>query len=195
MDPYLYPGTNVLRNVPGIQDAALLDRFEATATAFRLFQLTERPVAGKFDRVHLYRIHFHIFQDVYPWAGEVRTVEISKADSLFALTPHIVSSLDHSLGNLANERHLRGLAPEHFCRRAAFYLGELNAIHPFREGNGRAQREFLRHLAVHNQFDLDWTPISRERMIEASRDSFRGSNAGFEAILREAIVTPSQKFY
>jgi cell filamentation protein len=187
MDPYVYPGTNVLRNLRDIRDPEQLDRFEAIATARRLAELGCEPIGNTFDAIHLRAIHRYIFQDVYAWAGEIRTVEIAKPSALFALKQHIVTALDKTFGDLAKEHQLAELELAEFCSRAAYYLGEINAIHPFREGNGRAQREFIRQLSVHNGYDLDWTKVTRQQMMEASRESFRASCEGLERILRAAI--------
>jgi len=80
------------------------------------------------------------------------------------------------LSKLALEKHLKELNAPAFIKRAAFFLGEINAAHPFREGNGRTQREFIRQLANGAGFTLYWRRIARERMIEASRDSFITGN-------------------
>ena len=160
MDPYVYPGTTVLRNLRDIRDA-------------------ER---------HLQVIHHHIFQDVFEWAGDFRTVNISKSGDPFAFHQHIVSSVDKLCADLKREWHLAGTDAEHFANRGAYYLGEMNAIHPFREGNGRTQREFIRQLGVRNNgLVLDWGQISREEMIEASRRSLRVDNTGLEQVLKKAL--------
>jgi cell filamentation protein len=187
MDPYVYPETNVLRNLRDIRDANLLGEFEAEATARRLRQLEHKPIRGGFDTQHLQAIHHHIFQDVYPWAGEFRTVNISKSGDPFAFKEHIVSSLEKTLGELQSEQNLKGTDLNRFANRGAYYFGEINAVHPFREGNGRAQREFIRELAVQNGYELDWTHVSQEQMIEASRHSLRVDNAGLEQILKLAL--------
>jgi cell filamentation protein len=187
MDPYVYPGTNVLRNLRDIRDDALLSEFEAEASARRLRQLERKPLTGAFDTRHLQAIHRHIFQDVYEWAGKFRTVNISKAGAPFAFKEHIVSSLDKTFGELRDEHYLTGADAALFCNRAAYYLGEINAIHPFREGNGRAQREFIRELAVRNGYTFDWSRVSQEEMIEASRHSLRVDNSGLEQVLRSAF--------
>jgi cell filamentation protein len=181
MDPYVYPGTNVFRNLRNIRDADLLNQFEAEASSRRLRQLEHRPLKGSFDTRHLQAIHRHIFQDIYDWAGKFRTVNISKSSDTFAFHEHIVSCLDQAFANLKQD-----VRP--FAARAAWYLGEINAAHPFREGNGRAQREFIRQLAVSNGWQIDWTKISRDQMIEASRQSLRISNAGLEDLLRTALT-------
>lgn len=82
-DPYTYTGTDVLRNLLDIRDRNQLAAFEANATAGRLIELDATPVGGGFDLPHLKSIHRYIFQDVYAWAGEFRTVNISKSGHLF----------------------------------------------------------------------------------------------------------------
>jgi len=91
-------------------------------------------------------------------------------------------------GELSEERHLRGLNQERFAGRLAQTLGTLNAVHAFREGNGRAQREFVRELAYKNSYWIDWSKVSREELYQASDASFmRGDNTFFEKLLRRAI--------
>lgn len=190
MDPYVYPGTNVLKNLRDIRELEKLAEFEAIATVRRLVELERSAVGGKFDMAHLRSIHRHIFQDVYPWAGEIRTVNISRSGQFpFAFSDRIAGCLETLFSALANERFLDGLAAGKFCNRAAFYMGELNAIPPFRDGNGRTQREFIRQLARRNGFSLDWTRVTRDQMGEASKLSFqRGDNSGLEEILVRAAV-------
>jgi cell filamentation protein len=187
MDPYVYPETNVLRNLRDIRDAEQLSKFEAITTSRRTIELEHEPIQGRFDRWHIQAIHHHIFQDVYEWAGDFRTVNISKSGDPFAFPQHIVSSLDKICGELTRELPFASGDPERFASRGAYYLGEINAIHPFREGNGRTQREFIREIALHNTLMIDWRQVSREEMIEASRRSLRIDNAGLEQILRKAL--------
>ena len=188
MDPYVYPGTNILRNLHGIRDPELFDRFEADASSNRLSQLERKPTKGSFDAAHLRTIHRHIFQDVFDWAGKFRTVNISKSGDSFAFHDFIASCLDSLCAKLQKEQHLAGLDMAQFAKRAAFYLGEINAIHPFREGNGRSQREFFRQLAFRNGYALDWKTVTREQMLEASIESFKtGRTTGLEAIIRGAL--------
>ncbi len=171
-DPYIYPGTDVLRNIPDIRDPQLLVAFEANATVARLAELDAAPLMGGFDNAHLRAIHKYIFQDVYSWAGEFRTVNISKGGHLFGAATFIEPALQDVLRKLFAEDYLRQTDPELFARRAGFYLGEINAVHPFREGNGRAQREFIRTLGAQTGFVIDWSRITRDQMIAGSRESF-----------------------
>jgi cell filamentation protein len=187
MDPYVYPETTVLRNLRDIRDAGQFTRFEAIATTRRTIELEHEPILGRFDPRHLQSIHRHIFQDVFEWAGDFRTVNISKSGDPFAFHQHIFSSLERMCEGLERERYLTDRDLESFATRGAYYLGELNAIHPFRDGNGRAQREFIRELGLQSGLLLDWTRISREEMVDASRRSLRIDNAGMEQILRKAL--------
>lgn len=187
-DPYVYPGTSVLRNLAELHDAERLKQFESDHCFARLLELYENPLALPLDLNHLKGIHEFLFQDVYAWAGEFRTVNMAKGDSLFARPEYILPQLRKILDRLANERFLRGTDSQGFCERAAYFFGEMNAVHPFREGNGRAQREFFRELAVEADFELAWDLVPQEEVLAASIASFReGSIAGFAAVLKKII--------
>ena len=142
MDPYVYPGTDVLQNLRDLRDPVELREYETDATKLRIAQLKSKLIPGILDAAHLRAIHRHIFQDVYGWAGNFRTVEIG-----FAFVPYIESSLAQLAAELRKEHYLAGMELPQFAKRASYHLGQLNAIHPFREGNGRAQNEF-RFFAV-----------------------------------------------
>ena len=194
-DPYFYPGTSVLKNLPGIRDADELRAFEGRASAFRILELQRRPLIGTYDRAHLQAIHKHIFHDVYEWAGKLRTVEIAKPGSpFFAFQQFVAPSLDTLTAELKAEDHLRGLTAVDFAMRAGHYLGEVNAIHPFREGNGRTQQEFVRALALEAGHRIAWANVSREQMYAASKVSFeRADSSGLAAVIDIAINSPNSE--
>lgn len=196
-DPYVYPGTRTLKNLRDLRDVDELRVFETRASFARLRELQERPIVGNFDRAHLQAIHKHIFQDVFEWAGKLRTVEIAKPGSpFFAFQRFIVTSLDTLTAQIKAEGHLRGLSADDFAIRAGHYLGEVNAIHPFREGNGRTQQEFVRALALEAGHRIEWANVSREQMYAASKVSFeRADSSGLAAVIDIAIRSPdSQRF-
>ena len=183
-DPYTFPGFDVLRNIPDIRDLERLAAFEANATAARLVELDAAPLKGHFDVIHLKGIHKCIFQEVYSWAGEFRTVNISKGGHLFGAAAFVERALHDVLRRLRGENYLMGAKPRAYAQRAGFYMGEINAIHPFRDGNGRAQREFIRELGMQAGFVIDWTKVAREQMTAASLDSFvTGDSSGLVALL------------
>jgi len=187
-DPDLCPGTTVLRNLRKIRDPEALSRFEAESTARRIVELIHAPMQGGFDTIHLQAIHKRIFQDVYSWAGQFRTVNISKGGQLFGAAAFIGSALGSVLQKLSAESYLRETDPDSFDSRAGFFLGEINAVHPFREGNGRTQREFIRELGLQAGFRIDWSRITRDQMTACSRDSFRtGDSSGMAALIRTSL--------
>jgi cell filamentation protein len=150
--------------------------------------LIDTPVPGRFDVAHLKAVHRYIFQDVYDWAGKFRTVDISKGGHLFGLAPFLEPALQQTLEKVAAESHLVDLDAATFAGRAAYFLGELNAAHPLREGNGRTQREFIRELGLKAGHYIDWRATTSEKMIEASQSSQVSGDASlFASIIRECL--------
>jgi cell filamentation protein len=186
-DPYVYPGTSCLRNRLGIRDAVELEHAEAGRTSVTIALLERNPLPGNYDLGHLRAFHRRIFGDIYEWAGELRSVAIAKDDSVFALPEHIEAYLTGVFDALAGENHLRGLARGSLLERITHYHAELNAAHPFREGNGRAQRAFLGQLARDAGYTLAWQRLERERNIEAARASHRGENSPLLELLDELL--------
>jgi cell filamentation protein len=184
-DPYRYPGTDVLRNIENIHDAEELAAFERTATLNRIETLPEDfPITPEGYRA----IHRYLFQDVYDWAGEYRVVDIARADSLFCLVPYIGQELAKRFVAIRSENNLGGLGAGDFAERAAEHIIELNAIHPFREGNGRTLRGFLFVLARQAGHDIKLERIDALTWNEASRVSFRrGDSRPMRNIIADAI--------
>ncbi len=171
-DPiYCYPGTDVLRNKLGIQDAEVLSSTEAGFTLLRMVEMDLEPVEGCFGIDHLKEVHRRMFTDLYDWAGEIRTVEMSKG-MMFCPCRNIMDCLDSILSELEDEDCLRGIDDKDaMADRLAYYMSELNAIHPFREGNGRVQRKFIEQIARQAGFELDFRGVSYDEIVEAGRES------------------------
>jgi cell filamentation protein len=172
-DPYSDPVTGVLYNKLGLGAATELEAAEREITHAALILLDESPVPPSFDLPHLREIHKRIFGDIYEWAGRIRTVAIAKG-AVFCLPQYIDSSASVIFGELHGEDCLRGLPRDAFAGRLAHYLGEVNALHPFREGNGRAQRAFFGQLARDAGFTLSWQHLDPARNVEASAAIMRG---------------------
>ena len=143
-DPYVYSGTTILRNKFGIRDADRLDYVERRLTTERA---TQGIPTGNFDLKHLKAIHRHLFQDIYDWAGEIRTVEISKGGSQFQFLRYIETGMADVHRRLVQRNFLRGLDAAGFAHAAGEIMGDVNYVHPFREGNGRTQMLYLSQLA------------------------------------------------
>ena len=109
-DIYCIPGTAVLKNKAGITDQYLLDEYEGDFTAIRLLELAHNPIAGAFDLAHLCKIHGYLFQDVYEWAGEIRSVDIIRGESRFCNAFQIQSYSNTVFSALATEKYLINLS-------------------------------------------------------------------------------------
>ena len=189
-DPHSQDGNACPRNFFGITSYNELILKEAVYVPQRATELILSGLSGTFDLPHLCAIHRYLFQDVFPWAGELRRVGLSKTGgAAFAAPMHIASALTATFTSLRQENLLQNLDRPTFSQRAAFYLGEINAVHPFREGNGRTQREFIRLLAANAGYTLSWAGISPADNLAASIASHtRGDNSGLAAMLAAAII-------
>lgn len=184
-DPYV-DENGVLKNKLGIKSSSLLHKAERDLTFSRIEELKRKSVKGSFDFKHLQKIHEYIFQDVYDWAGKTRTVEIAKGN-MFCSTLYIDSYQQDVFDQLRKDDFLRDMSREQFSKKAAFYFGEINMLHPFREGNGRTQREFMLELSRDAGWELDLSKVSREEMIQASKQSAKSSNELFEKMIHEQL--------
>ena len=183
---YCYPNSDVLKNKIGIQDMEKLQRLERRLTMLRILELVDKPIQGKFDLQHLCLIHRYIFQYVYDWAGEIRKVDIAKG-SMFCNVKFIESQAAEIFKKLKSEDYLQGLNEENTASRLAYYFSEINALHPFREGNGRSQREFIRTLALHIGYVINFAKVSKEEMLKASKDSFLCDYGKMEQLFKKCI--------
>ena len=144
-DPYCYSGTSVLKNRLGLRTKEQLSEFEAAIT----MQRASEPLPdGSLDVDHYRALHHHLFQDVYDWAGQFRTVRIGREGHWFCYPENISREMGRLFDALIAEDRFEGLDTKAFAARAAHFLADLNAIPPFREGNGRTQNVFLWMLAA-----------------------------------------------
>jgi cell filamentation protein len=145
-DPLCYPGTTVLINLLDIRDQAELDEVEL---ALFLTRADEPLPAGELDYRHYLSLHRHLFQDIYAWAGQARTIRIGKGGSWFCYPEHIAGEMARVFRELGDPDRLADLDSTGFAKHVAHIVAEINAVHPFREGNGRTQLTFLAMLAEH----------------------------------------------
>lgn len=149
------------------------------------------PGSLNFD--HLKSIHRYIFQDIYSWAGEERMVAIAKSD-LFCLPSFIGRYASTIFSKLKEEDYLRGLSKGQFLDKVTTLLSDINALHPFREGNGRAQREFIRYVAGLSGFGFDYYLIGQRENVIASHESINGDETILRSLLERSLyeLEPSE---
>ena len=165
---YCYKDSQVLVNKFNIKDNTTLEEVERKIVLAKLYELRQNNQIGNFDTKHFISIHKFLFEDIYPFAGLFRAENIAKGNTFFADWNFLESELERILTELKNENFLKGLSKEALSNRLAYYMSELNVLHPFREGNGRTTREFIRQLAFVNNYELDLKNMLPKEMLNAS---------------------------
>lgn len=177
-DPYCYKNSFVLKNKAGHRDAGALETLELD---MQMIRAAEPLPAGTFDTRHYRAIHHHLFQDVYRWAGRYRTVRIAKDGAMFCYPEFIAEQMELQFAVLGSSPFVATASRDNFIKAATKFLGDLNAIHPFRDGNGRTQLSFLFLLGTRAGHPLDMTRIRAEPMLAAMVESFQGRLGPLEA--------------
>jgi len=191
-DIYL-PGTDIPVNRLGIEDAELLHAVEAELLdqASQLF-LDELTPDTRFDEGYFRSLHRRTFESLYPWAGEYRTEDMSKGGSLFCRGQYVPDESQRIFKALEDEDFLRGARgwpAEQFAERLAYYQGELIALHPFYELNGRITRLLFDLIALSNGY----SPVDYSRTLDADEE---GNNAYIQASIacvRNADARPLER--
>ncbi len=186
-DPYTYPATETLRNRLGITDDKALVEAERRLTQARGAEAARLTFP---DTANGYRsLHKHLFQDLYDWAGKDRTVDIAKGGARFAHAAYVANSLDAVFRDMAAKNGFRGLAREDFFDRLGNHINELNAAHPFREGNGRTMRHHAAQVAREAGHPIRISAIDKTAWMEASRHGFlTGDHRSMSAVLAAASI-------
>ncbi|MFR9806912.1 Fic/DOC family protein [Pseudonocardia sp. RS010] len=187
-DPYLDLRTGVLRNRLGLTDSVTLAAAEADFTAARLAGLELRPVPGSYDLPHLQAFHWHVFGDVYPWAGQLRTVALGKG-RLFCPPDELERRAADLFAGLARHDHLRGRDRTGFVTGLTALLAGINDLHPFREGNGRTQRAFLGQLARDAGRRIRWAALDPAENVRASVAAHEGDLGPMWTMLDRLVAT------
>lgn len=187
-DVYCYENSDVLKNKLNVTNADMLCELERHITDVKtglVFQMADKKrVLGK---AFFLEIHKILFEDIYEWAGKIRTVDIAKG-TLFCRTFAIQNELDRIFKELADENYLLIYKDDELAYKMAYYLSELNAVHPFREGNGRTQRLFMEIIAYKAGYHLDFSNVTDTEMIEASYESFNRNYEKINSIFRNALI-------
>ncbi|MEM7620003.1 MAG: Fic family protein [Pseudomonadota bacterium] len=187
---YVYPDTTILRNNFGIYDSNKLEELERLCIARRIKQ--EIP-NGSFDLPHLQTIHKHLFQDIYPWAGELRQVPLNKGGNQF-MPPNRLEIAMHDIHTrLEEQKFLKALSKEKFSNETGIIIGDINHVHPFREGNGRTQLCYLKLLAKQAGHEIELDRIEKDKWLEASKESHFGNYEKISETIQHLIKVRERK--
>ena len=171
---YCYKDTDVLINKLNITNDEDLYNAERELVSLRVSAFNDNPLKGNFDFEYLKDIHKYLFQDIYRWAGNIRNCNIAKQD-LFCLTEHIESFGHDIFDKLKKEKYFINYDYDVKLDKLVELFADINALHPFREGNGRSQRIFIEALSKINGIHLDLTNVTKMDMIIASHESINGN--------------------
>ncbi|MEY2926304.1 MAG: hypothetical protein RL367_781 [Pseudomonadota bacterium] len=187
-EPYVYEGTTVLKNRLNERSGDRLAIVERQISGEQI--ATTRGMTFPVSAAGYRALHKHIFGDIYDWAGQFRTVDIAKPGTYFARAFAITGEMDKRFAAFARERAGR-LAPDNVFDRLGHHISELNAIHPFREGNGRTMRAHASLLARDTGMDVDGTKIDPDRWMHASKISFQtADHRQIAQLLHDCCIRP-----
>ncbi|MGO5027846.1 Fic/DOC family protein [Candidatus Agathobaculum pullicola] len=163
-----YPGTSVLINKLGIRDQNQLDENETLITSVKTLQIEMQPVAVEPDFAYLKHLHLVLFDELYSWAGEIRTINISKMRTAFCPANQIEETAKAIFERLQANHYFRGLPRNELVCELVDLYNSINYLHPFREGNGRVQRLYFRRLAQWIDHSLNFAAVDSDRMMIAT---------------------------
>ncbi len=172
VDPYIDDEIGDLRNLLGARSSSELKKLEPQIVFANELEMESLKLPRTNDFAELLSIHEQLFHNVYDWAGRIRTVDIKKnidASEYFLIVDKIQDAAAFVFSELAKEQYLKGLSKEQFIKRLAYFYDQLNYVHPFREGNGRAQRIFWTRVAHDAGYEIGWDKIVGDENDEASR--------------------------
>lgn len=169
-----YEGTTCLINKWGITDENKLKEFEGAVTFAKASELELNPISDTFDVEHYKLIHKYLFEDIYDWAGEYRTVNVSKKGTKFASADQISDLMNACFMRLKDNNYFQNKSFDEFVDNIVDFYSVTNMIHPFREGNGRTQRLFISQLIRFNNYDIDFSSIDKDELMIATIHAANG---------------------
>lgn len=180
--------TGVLKNKLGITDRDALKKAEYVISAAEQLKIQSSPVEGKLDYAHLKAVNKALLGKVYAWAGNERTVNIEKGDTVFAPVKYLEKEANKLFDGLKRDNFYKGLSVDAFSEKAANLSGEINALHPFREGNGRTNIAFMQIVAERAGHPMNLGMVDRDELKAATIESFAGSSKPLADVFKKAIV-------
>lgn len=183
-----YEGTTCLINKFGIKDDKLLSAIEGQITFAKGSELERNPIKGNFDFKHYKAIHKYLFDDIYEWAGKIRSVDMSKKGTSFAKANEIEQLADACFARLKVENYFRDQEFNEFVRNIVDFYCVTNILHPFREGNGRTQRIFISQLIRSNGYEIDFSSINTDNLMSATIQAASGVDVYLKEIFTNAII-------
>lgn len=189
-DFYCYDGTDVLINKFNLKDAVQLEEKERKISLLNTIEIYNsiRLNQIKLDLKFYKKIHKVLFNDIYNFAGKFRNIVLIKGNTRFCEPMYIENNLKALFKKLNADKYLENLVINDFVERIAYYYSELNAIHPFREGNGRTNRIFIDILAKSNNYNLHIEKWNEKEQVKAVIESINGKDKKLVALISKHIT-------
>lgn len=185
-DPYSYPNTNILKNKLDIYSQQELDTIEYLLTELAILKIEFQPSPYTFK--YWCALHKQLFNDVYTWAGEIRTIDISKGNTRFCNTARIAIEAEKIFIKLKNESYLVNNDRPSFINKLSEYYSDLNVVHPFREGNGRTQRLLFEHIIINCGYEISFKKITTQQWLDANIAAYYGNDSALTSIFDLCIA-------
>ena len=184
-----YEGTTCLVNKLGIRDEKRLSEVEAQITFAKAVMLEETPIDDDFGFEHFKKIHEFLLCDLYEWAGQVRTIDISKKRTKF-LDAASIESIGTRCFAKVKDGYFENLSFDEFVKRIAEFYNDVNYIHPFREGNGRTQRIYFTQLIRHYGYDINFADVDTDELMIATIQASSGVMDFLIEFFENSIIIP-----
>ena len=182
-----YEGTTCLVNKLNIRDENILAQFESDLTLAKISLLKRDTSVPVFDFEYYKAIHKYVFEDLYEWAGKIRTVNFSKKGTVFIDCGDIETAAKVCFDRLKADNYLKNLPFDELIDKLVDLYCTTNILHPFREGNGRTQRVFLEKLIQNAGYKIDFSTIERDELMIATIQSANGVTDGIYNIFRTHV--------
>ena len=184
-----YENSACLINKFGITDEKRLSLLESKISFAKASELIANPIDGNFDFSHYKAIHKYLFDELYTWAGEVRTVNISKKGTNFVDVNEIESVADACFKRLKDKNFFKNQSFNDFIDDIVDFYCITNMLHPFREGNGRTQRVFITQLIQFNGYSINFDRIDTDELMMATIQAANGVTDNLKRIFKNALIT------
>ena len=181
-----YEGTTCLVNKLNIRDEKMLQQVESSITLVKFSYLMANPLPGSYDFEHYREIHRYLFGDLYDWAGEIRTINLSKKGTSFMKAEQIEASANACFERI-NSLDFSKMSHDELIEEFADFYNTLNLIHPFREGNGRTQRLYFTQWMRHLGYDVNLSEIDKDVLMFATIYAAQGIMDGLKEIFSTLI--------
>ncbi len=187
-DPYTYKNSTVLINKFNIRDEVILEEAEKEFTLIAAVDIEFQ--SPPYDFQYLCNLHKNLFRDLFEWAGELRTIDISKGQTRFCNYRFIEKEANLIFAKLAKENYFLGLSLHLLIEKLAEYYCDINVLHPFREGNGRAQRLLFEHLVINCGYNINFETIESNEWVGANIHGYHCDYSLMEEILKKCVIIP-----